>query len=138
MKKKEDFSKYCRNFIKKNLPDYEGNRVLMCELGYLITEKINADCTATYSSDEAIEYLKNWWDDAGDYYDYEKDNFREHQYNPFLESEQIMVCMIINGINYILSQSEFIYKNWDKKITLNKKNIKTILSEIKDIDICFK
>ena len=128
---------YCKDFIIDNLPDYLGTSVYGCDLGYTITEGINADGSCTYSTYEAKEYLKFWWDDAADYFQYEKDNFGENLYNPFKNPETYMVCMVIEGVNSLLSQSSFIDKNWNNEIELTKKNIKKIIGEIKDFQVEF-
>ena len=128
---------YCKDFIIDNLPDYLGTSVYGCDLGYTITEGINADGSCTYSTYEAKEYLKFWWDDAADYFQYEKDNFGENLYNPFKNPEAYMVCMVIEGVNSLLSQSSFIDKNWDNEIELTEKNIKKIIREIKDFQVEF-
>jgi hypothetical protein len=128
---------YCKDFIIDNLPDYLGTSVYGCDLGYTITEGINADGSCTYSTYEAKEYLKFWWDDAADYFQYEKDNFGENLYNPFKNPEAYMVCMVIEGVNSLLSQSSFIDKNWNNEIELTKKNIKKIIQEIKDFQVEF-
>ncbi len=128
---------YCKDFIIDNLPDYLGTNVYGCDLGYTITEGINADGSCTYSTYEAKEYLKFWWDDAADYFQYEKDNFGENLYNPFKNPEAYMVCMVIEGVNSLLSQSSFIDKNWNNEIELTKKNIKKIIQEIKDFQVEF-
>jgi hypothetical protein len=128
---------YCKDFIIDNLPDYLGTSVYGCDLGCTITEGINADGSCTYSTYEAKEYLKFWWDDAADYFQYEKDNFGENLYNPFKNPEAYMVCMVIEGVNSLLSQSSFIDKNWNNEIELTKKNIKKIIQEIKDFQVEF-
>lgn len=128
---RKNFDDYCRDFIKDELPVHEGRNVYACDLGCYLTESINCDGTATYSTAEAKDYIREWWDEAGEYWDYEKFNFGEHYHNPFDEPEAFMVCMIIEGVNSILSQCDFIDDHWDDEIVLNKKNIKTILSQAK-------
>ena len=128
---------YCKDFIIDNLPDYLGISVYGCDLGYTITEGINIDGSCTYSTHKAKEYLKFWWDEAADYFQYEKDNFGENLYNPFKNPEAFMVCMVIEGVNSLLSQSSFIDKNWNNEIELTKKNIKKIIREIKDFQVEF-
>ena len=128
---------YCKDFIIDNLPDYLGTSVYGCDLGYTITEGINADGSCTYSTYEAKEYLKFWWDDAADYFQYEKDNFGENLHNPFESPEAYMVCMVIEGVNSLLSQSKFIENNWNNNIELTDKNIDRIIREIKDLRVEF-
>lgn len=128
---------YCKDFIIDNLPDYLETNVYGCDLGYTITEGINADGSCTYSTYEAKEYLKFWWNEAAAYFQYEKDNFGENLYNPFENPEAFMVCMVIEGVNSLLSQSKFIENNWNNNIELTDKNIKKIIQEIKDFQVKF-
>lgn len=128
---------YCKEFIVDHLPDYLGTDVYGCDLGYKITDGINADGSCTYSTYKAKEYLKFWWDDAADYFQYEKDNFGENLHNPFESPEAYMVCMVIEGVNSLLSKSKFIDKNWNNNIELTDKNINKIIREIKDFQVEF-
>jgi len=129
------YSDYCKQFILDHLNDFEGQRVYACDLGSELTQGINVDGSATYSTYEAKEYLREWWDEAGEYWQYEKDNFGANLHNPFDEPEAYMVCMIIEGVRSILSQIELIDEKWNDEITLSKKNIKTILTAAKDLEV---
>lgn len=135
--KLETLTDYCKNFIISNIDNYSDQSIYGCDLGYTITEGINADGSCTYSTYEAKEYIKFWWDDASDYFQYEKDNFGENLHNPFENPEAYMVCMVIQGVNSLLSQISFINKNWNNKIKLTKKNIKKIIRGIKDLEVEF-
>lgn len=135
--KLETLTDYCKNFIISNIDDYSDQSIYGCDLGYIITEGINADGSCTYSTYEAKEYIKFWWDEASDYFQYEKDNFGENLHNPFENPEAYMVCMVIQGVNSLLSQISFIDKNWNNKIKLTEKNIKKIIREIKDLKVKF-
>lgn len=126
-----EFNEEIREFIHDNLANYEGNTFYGCNLGYEITNDININGTATYDRNEAIEKLKEFWDDAADVFEYCKFNYGENLLlNPFEEPEKYHVIMIIEGVQSMLAQSDFIDKNWDNKIELTEENIKIILSEI--------
>ena len=135
--KLETLTDYCKDFIINNIDDYSDQSIYGCDLGYTITEGINADGTCTYSTYKAKEYIKFWRDEAADYFQYEKDNFGENLHNPFENPEAYMVCMVIQGVNNLLSQISFIDKNWNNKIKLTEKNIKKIIREIKDLEVEF-
>ena len=92
----ESLTEYCKEFIKDHIDGYTDQMVYGADLGYTITEGINADGSCTYSTYKAKQYLKEWWDDAADYFQYEKDNFGENN-NPFENPEAFMVCMVIEG-----------------------------------------
>ena len=133
----ETLTNYCKDFIIDHLPNYTGIIVCGCDLGDTITEGINADGTCTYSTCKAKEYLAFWWNEAADYFQYEKDIFGENLHNPFESPEAYMVCMVIEGVNSLLSKSKFIDDNWSDKIELTDKNIKKIIREIKDFQVEF-
>ena len=132
----QTYDEYCKNFIKKELYEREGCTYYTCDLGIYLTEWINRDRSATYSSYKAKEYIKYWWDDAGDVLQYYYGNTRVCV-NPFDEPEKFHVLMITEGVDALLSQCEIINKNWNGKITLTEENINMIIDEIEDLDIVF-
>lgn len=129
------YSEYCHEFIKDHIEGYEDQQVYACDLGMTITEGINIDGTATYSTYEAKRYLKEWWDEASDYFEYEKLNFGQNLHNPFERPEAFHVCMIIEGVRSLLSQSKYIDKHWNEEITLTEKVIKKILKQIEGKEV---
>lgn len=133
----EALTDYCKNYITENLPECVGRDICGCELGCTVTERINADGSCTYDTELAKDYIKNWFDEAGEFLDYELTNFGENKYNPFEEPESFMVCMVIEGINSLLSQSDFVNSFWDDKTKLTKKMVTTILKEISDKEVYF-
>ena len=98
----ETLTEYCKEFIKDHIDGWVGNNVYGCDLGYNITESINADGSCTYSTYKAKQYLAEWWDDAADYFKYEQESFGGNTRNPFEEPEAFMVCMVIEGVNQLL------------------------------------
>ncbi len=129
------FTDYCRQHIIDEIDGYEGTTQYACDLGLTLTEAINIDGSATYSNYKAIQYLKEWWNDAADYFQYAKDNFGEVLQNPFDNPEAYMVCMIIEGVRSILSQCQYIDKHWNERIELTPKVIKKILGEIEGKEV---
>lgn len=130
MKTYESFNDYLITFIKSELPEHEGRSVYACDLGNEITYAINCDGTATYSTYDAKQYIREWWDEAGEYWEYENWHFGEHLHNPFDEPEAFMVCMIIEGVSSILAQCEIIDSAWNDEIELTEETISAILSQI--------
>lgn len=129
-----NFVRFCKDKIIDELPNYAGQEYYACDLGYTLTEDINANGSFTYSRELAKDYIKEWWDEASDYWEYENDNFGEHRYNPFDNSEAYLVCMVIEGVASILSQCELIDNAWNDKIKLTKKNIKTLTEQVEAIN----
>lgn len=130
MEKKESFFDYCKNYISEHLGNFKGQTTTSCDLYSKITEEPNINGSLTFSSYEAKQYLREWWDEVGEYLEYEIINFGEHFHNPFNEPEVYMVCMVIEGINIMISRCDIINKNWNDEIELNEKNIKTILEQV--------
>lgn len=128
----KNFNNYCRDFVIDNLSDYEGNTYYMCDLGSYITEGINVDGSATYNTEEAKKYIREWWEEAGEYHQYEKDNFGEVFHNPFENPEVYMVCMIIEGVRSLLSQCDIVDENWNDEVELTSEVIECILQQVKN------
>ena len=129
----EKFADYVKDFIKNTLPEYEGCTVCACDLGWNITESINADGTATYNRHEAMEYLKEWWWDVADAYEYQKFNYGEVLHNPFENPEAFMVCMIIDAVNTALARCDVINDAWNDEVELTEEVISTILDSVDNI-----
>lgn len=132
---RQSLTEYCKDFIKDHICNYIGQDVYGCDLAYTITEGINADGSCTYSTYEAKEYLKSWWDDCGNYWQWENDNFGEHRWNPFDNPEAYMVCMVIEGVNTILQ--EFFNEHddlWNGQFELTQELTDEICNRIKNAE----
>lgn len=131
---REGYTEYCKNFIIDHLSGYEGQFIYMCDLAHTITDGINVDGSATYSTYEAKEYIKNWWDEAADFYEYCKLEFGECPYNPFESPEAFHCLMVIEGVVYLLSQCDTVAGcNWNEKIELTEEIINAILEELAEV-----
>lgn len=130
----KQFIPFCKEFIKEHLDGYEGQTLYACDLGCTLAEGINADCSFTYSRELAKDYLKEWWDYADEYWDYEENNYGEHPYSPFGNTEAYTVCMVVEGINGLLSKCQFIDDNWNDEIELTEDNICRIKDELDELD----
>lgn len=129
------YSDYCKEFIKDRLQDFEGSTHYACDFASEITMAINVDGSATYSTYKAKEYLREWWDDCADYFQYEKDNFGEVLHNPFERPEAFHVCMIIQGVSSLLSQCSIIDESWNDNIEITQEVIDSILEEIENYEV---
>ena len=127
------FIPFCKEYLNEQLDEYEGQTHYACDLGYILTEGINADGSFTYSRELAKDYLKEWWDEAGDYAEYEKFSFGEYEHNPFENPEAYTVCMVIQGICGLLSKCELIDSNWNDEIELTEDNICRLKDEIDEL-----
>lgn len=122
----EKFVDYVKQYILDHIEDYEGTSQYGADWGFTLTEGPNCDGTLTYSTAEAKEYLREWWDECSEYWEYEKLNFGENQHNPFDNPEAYMVCMVIEGVRTILSRVPCIDKHWNENMTMTKRRIKEI------------
>lgn len=134
MEELKSYVEYVKDFIVDNLPEYEGKEVYACDLAYTITEGINADGSATYSRQKAVDYIKEWFDEAAEVYQYQVENYGQASQNPFENPEAWMVCMIIEGVSAVFSQCTVIDDNWNNEIELTEEIIKTILEEVQEVE----
>lgn len=131
----KSFIDYCKQYIYDHIDDYRGQRVYPCDLGFTLTEYPNCDGTLTYSREEAKNYIREWWDEADDYYDYEKDNFGTAR-NPFENPEAYMVCMVIEGVAALISQAfdQIEGVDWNEKVELTGDLIEQITEKVNEND----
>ena len=130
----ENFKDYCKNYILDHIDNYEGQAHYGCDFAYTLTEAPNANGTLTYSTHDAIEYLREWWYECGEYWDYEKDNFGENIHNPFDNPEAYMVCMVIEGVNAILANEPHIEESWNDEIELTEEVIEDIKKYVEEFN----
>lgn len=129
------FNEFCRQTIADNLPEYVGTTVYMCNLGDILTETMNNDRTFTYNSKVSMDYLLDWWDNAAEYWDYEKQNFGEHCHNPFNNPEAYTICMVIEGVRSLLSQCKEADEAWDNEVELTQEIMNSILNQIESLEV---
>lgn len=132
----ETFIDYCKNYVLENIDGYEGHEVYLCDLGFTLTEYPNCSGTLTYSRERAKEYLKEWYDEADDYFKYEKDNFGTPR-NPFENPEAYMVCMVIEGVRALIDDAvDTLGMNdqWNDEVELTADLIEKIKGAVEDFD----
>ena len=125
----ESFIEYCRNYIIDHIEDYEGQSHYACDWGSILTDCAKCDGTLTYSTKEAKDYLKEWWYDCGQYFEYEKFNFGSAVSNPFEHPEAYMVRMVSEGVNAIFSKCPTINEMWNDKVEMTE----DLINEIKEV-----
>ena len=119
------FIEFCVQTIIDALDEHEGNSYYGGDLAGDLTDYMRCDGTFTYNTEKAKAYLMEWWGEAAEFSDYEDLNFGKRS-NPFENVELFLVRMVCEGCSAILAQCPLIDKFWDKKMKLNKKNIRTI------------
>lgn len=128
-----DFITYCKNYVADHLGDFEGQTKDPYDLGTDITMGPNCDGTLTYSYAEAKDYLREWWDEASDYYEWEKSNFGETR-NPFEDPEGYMVCMVIEGVRYLVDRAIEDLGLYDNDVELTPETIERIIESVEAND----
>lgn len=133
MERKKNYVNYCKAHAIKELEYMKGwdKTVYACDLGYELTYEINTNGSATFSTYAAKEYIRFWWDEAGDVIEYQKFNYGKILHNPFEEPEAFHVCMIIEGVKTLLANCPTIDENWNDEIILDRKTINKIIREIR-------
>ena len=127
------FIPFCKEKIINELENYEGQTVYACDLGWTLTEDINANGSFTYSRELAKVYLEEWWNEAADYSEYEKFSFGEYQHNRFENPEAFTVCMVIEGVNGLLSKCPLINDNWNDEIELTDDVVSTLKEQVEEL-----
>lgn len=133
----ETFEQYCKDFINDNLDGYVGTDVYGCDLSHTLTEEINVNGTATFSRQKAMDYIKEWFDEAAEIYNYQMENYGSVSQNPFENPEAWMVCMIIEGCASLLSQCKCVDAIWNDEVEFTEELAEQIKDEIKDLTIEF-
>lgn len=127
----ENFITYCKGYIADHIGCYEGQKIDASELSWTLTEGPNMDGTLTYSREEAIDYLKEWWVDAADYWEYEKAEFGRHFFNPFERTESYMVCMVIEGVNTLVSDAlSEMNIDWESEVEVTPEFIEDLIEKV--------
>lgn len=131
----KEFFTYCKDYVLDNLDGYKGQKVYLCDLGSTLTMGPNMDGTLTFSRADALDYLKEWWVDAADYFDYERVEFGRNT-NPFDNPEAYMVCMVIEGVNALISRAieevGLSYK-WNDEVELTADVIDKLKESVRDM-----
>lgn len=125
-----EFNDFCKEQIKNKLPEWVGCEVYMCVLGQELTQGMNCN-----SRKDVLDYLREWWDDASDYWEFEKIFFGEHSYNPFENPEAYLADMVIEGLNSLMRQCTDVDDNWDKRIKLTQEMCDSILEQIESLEV---
>lgn len=123
-----------KDFTICELSNLEGLETYACDLAYEVTQSINYDCSVTYSTYKAIEWIKEHFHELGDVVDSYEWSTGDSICNPFHEPEKFQVIIYIHVVDRLLASCGLIDENWNDYITLTKENINTLIEQIKSID----
>ena len=119
--------------IQEHLYNYEDQEIYACDLAYTIFEGENIDGSYTYSTYEAKEWIKKYWDDIGEVVEEIKFQLGSDCIpNPFDEPEKFQVVIVLEAASYVFGKCDFLEKNWNNEIKLTKRNIKKIINQIEN------
>ena len=122
------------NLIDK-LYDYKGQKAYACDLAYTLFESYNMDGSITYSTHNAKEWIKKYFDELGEVVEEIKFNLgSEFIPNIFDEPEKFMVVIYLEVGASLLSQCKFIDDNWNDEIELTNENIEIIKKELEMLE----
>jgi hypothetical protein len=124
-----------KDLIEK-LNEYEGQRVYACDLAYTLFESYNIDGSVTYSTYDAKEWIKKYFNELGEVVEEIKFNLgSEFIPNIFEEPERFMVVIYLEVGASLLSQCKFIDDNWNNEIELTDENIEIIKKELESLEV---
>jgi hypothetical protein len=114
-----------------NLKELEGLEVYGANLAYKIFESANVDGSYTYSTYEAVKWIKKYFDSLGEIVE-EMQGEGLNAPNPFDEPEKFQVVILLEGASYLIGQCQTVNEFWNEKKTLTKKIINKICKELRE------
>lgn len=119
--------------LEDKLDNYEGMLLYGADISYSLLEEENANGTYTFSASEAIEWIKNYFDDISEVVsNIEFSMGAESVPNAFIEPERFMVVCMLEVASVLCSNCEIIENNWNNDIELSEENIKIIKEELEN------
>ena len=129
----ESFVDFCKGFILDRIDYFVGEEHYACDFASYLTEDINQTPSHLCTKKEAIQCIKTYWDEAAEYWDYEKNNLGDHLWNPFDNPVNYFVCMVIVACDGIIMQCKTIQENWDDKIEFTQEIIDSVKNDLNNI-----
>jgi hypothetical protein len=120
--------------IIDKLNDYAGGSYYACDLAYTLFEGENATGSILCNTYQTKEFIKENFDLFGCLVEYVKSSM-DMTLNPFSEPEKTHVILVLEASQSVLAKLDFIAKNWNDKIELTPKNIKTITKQLNALEI---
>lgn len=151
LEKHVDLFDFCKDYLIDEIPEHEDLKIRGADLWMELTQIINNKCRVFTNDKDAENALSDWFDKNTDIQDWfweqvstfglnkedlceidydEDDNFDLHWLKP---ANHICTLLVIYGVNNILNQCSFIIDNYDEEFTLDIRNIKKLVSEVKKI-----
>lgn len=128
----QPWDEFLKDYIEVRLDEMQDNNqtVYGCALADEITMPINMDGSYFIWTAKTEEFIKNHWDEAGDFYQDYVEHFDEPPASVFTEPDKFHVQMMILGIEQVMDQSSFVQEHWNEEIQLTGENCRQILTEL--------
>lgn len=128
----QPWDEFLKDYIEVRLDEMQDDNktVYGCDLADEITMPINMDGTYFIWTAKTEEFIKNHWDEAGDFYQDYVEHFDEPPASVFTEPDKFHVQMMILGIEQVMDQSSFVQEHWNEEIQLTGENCRQILTEL--------
>lgn len=125
---------FVKDIIIDKLYDYENEKFYACDIGYELLETYNIDGVYFYNNYDAMQFITEHFGDFGEIVEEIKFQLGDESIpNIFDEPDKFCVVIFLEVASYILSRCKTIDDNWNNEITLNKKTIKKIIEELKEV-----
>lgn len=122
-----------KEYLINELENHSEVTVYACDLANELTYGINMNGTVEFSTYGTIEKMKEYWDEYGSVFAYMEDNFGK-ALNPFDNPEVFDTQSYYIIAGDILSNCDFIDKNWNEEVTLDEETVMKIIGEIEEIE----
>lgn len=107
------------------MQDNEGRTLYGCDFATEATMAENmGGCWIVYRGN-AIDYIREHWDEAADAFEYFKREL-DLTPNPFEDPEAFTFYMLAYGVEDMAAYNEFLADNWNEEITLDRETIDAI------------
>ena len=119
------------NEMEMQVSDMIGQEIYGCDLGYQLFDNANCDGSYTYSTHEAKEWIREYFDELGDVVEEIQFNLGENSVaNCFNEPEKFMVQIMLEMSSSIIAQVSIVDENWNNEFILTKEVIEEITKEL--------
>ena len=128
------YKEYCVDYIVNRIDEHKDSEYNDAfDVANAITEDDNASGSITYSHYQAKEYIKEWFNDVGDFLEeYELNYGVKVEFNPFTECEKFHLLMVFIGVDKIINNLTCI--PYDAFI-LTEELIKSIKKELSELNV---
>jgi hypothetical protein len=121
------------NVLEDKLENLKGEGMTMwgADMGYELLDEENTNGTYTFDSEEASNWIKEYYDDTREVAaDMEFNMGAEYIKNPYTEPEVFMVQCMLEVSSRLCSNCEFVDEHWNEEIEFTDENIELIKQQL--------